>query len=198
LKVDLAVRLVVDLVIDTRGPETLRWTGKKPGTTEKPIGSRFFGTILIFITSPSAVTIPTPPLGELEKAVLEDLWEHVSGDAKSVHARVGQARNISSNTIQSTLERLHRKGLLAREKISHAYVYRPLVERAELMGAMIADVVGSIGRSAPGSMLSAFVDFAARMDESNLDRLEALIAQRRAQREARGDEHGNLGQDDSS
>lgn len=125
-----------------------------------------------------------PTLGDLEKAVLEDLWEHASGDAKEVHGRVGVARGISLNTVQSTLERLHRKALLAREKISHAYVYSPRVQREELMGAMIADLVGSLGQKRSGGMLSAFVDFAVRVDQSNLDRLEALIAARRAEQDA--------------
>lgn len=128
-----------------------------------------------------------PALGELEKAVLEDLWSHESGDVKEVHGRVGVARGISVNTVQSALERLHRKELLSREKISHAYVYSPRVEREELMGAMIAELVGSLGQVKTGSMLSAFVDFAVRADQSNLDRLEALIAERRARQVAEGE-----------
>jgi predicted transcriptional regulator len=113
-----------------------------------------------------------PALGDLEKAVLDDLWANASGDAKAVHQRIGLARGISLNTVQSTLERLHRKQLLAREKISHAYVYSPR--------AMIVELVGSLGKAQSSSMLSAFVEFAVRADHSNLDRLEALIAERRA------------------
>ncbi|PWF43120.1 penicillinase repressor [Massilia glaciei] len=124
-----------------------------------------------------------PNLGDLEKAVLEDLWEHACGDAKEVHSRVGVARSISLNTVQSTLERLHRKQLLSREKISHAYQYTARVQREELMGAMIAGLVGSLGQVQSGAMLSAFVDFAVRADHSNLDRLEALIAARRAEQD---------------
>jgi predicted transcriptional regulator len=100
-----------------------------------------------------------------------------------VHGRVGVARAISLNTVQSTLGRLYRKALLAREKISHAYVYTPRVQREELMGAMIANLVDSLGLTQSGAMLSAFVDFAVCVDQSNLDRLEALIAARRAKRD---------------
>ena len=127
-----------------------------------------------------------PTLGDLEKAVLDDLWEHASGDAKAVHQRVGVARGISLNTVQSTLERLHRKALLSREKISHAFVYTPRLKREELMGAMIADLVVSLEKAQSGAMLSAFVDFAVRADQTNLDRLEALIAARRAAQDAEG------------
>lgn len=120
-------------------------------------------------------------LGELELTVLETLWCHVQLDAKAVHRIIGTRRGVGLNTIQSTLERLFRKQLLQREKVSHAYVYTPDVQREVLMARLIEDVVEtfSSGRSEP--MLTAFVDLAARVDEDNLIRLEQLIAKRRMQ-----------------
>lgn len=118
-------------------------------------------------------------LGELEKAVLEHLWSVGEAHAKAVHGAIGIQRGITLNTIQSTLERLHDKGLLRREKVSHAYVYAPKLQREQLVGRIIEDVMTAYtdGKSQP--MLSAFVDFAVRVDEKNLERLERLIAARR-------------------
>ena len=121
-------------------------------------------------------------LGELEMAVLEHLWSTKSGDAKAVHHSIGTLRGISRNTIQSTLERLFRKELLSREKVSHSYIYTPCVERGELITQLMDDVVQTLSDGKTDYMLSAFVDFAARSDESSLDKLEQLIAQRRAQK----------------
>ena len=56
-----------------------------------------------------------PALGDLELAVLEVLWQTDRADAKAVHSALGSARGIGLNTVQSTLERLFRKQLLARE-----------------------------------------------------------------------------------
>lgn len=93
---------------------------------------------------------------------------------------MGVARSISLNTVQSTLQRLHCKALLAREKFSHAYVYTPRVQRDELVGAIFANLVGSLGLDSTASVLAAFVEFAARQDPSNLDYIAELIAARRA------------------
>ena len=120
-------------------------------------------------------------LGELEMAVLEHLWGTGSGNAKEVHHSIGTQRGISQNTIQSTLERLFRKKLLGREKVSHSYVYSSLVERGELMAQLIGDVVETLSDGKTDYLLSAFIDYAARESESGLDRLEQLIAQRRAE-----------------
>jgi predicted transcriptional regulator len=120
-------------------------------------------------------------LGELELAVLEELWSRGALDSKSVHQSLGKRRGISLNTIQSTLERLFRKALLQREKVSHAYVYAPAVQREALMERLIQEVVETFSSGHPEPMLTAFVDLAARVDENNLTRLEQLIAERRAQ-----------------
>ena len=90
--------------------------------------------------------VKRPYLGDLEMAVLEFVWKSGPVDVKHVHQALEQARGLSHNTIQSTLERLYKKKLLRREKISHAYVYRAAIERHELMGRMIDDVVNTLAR----------------------------------------------------
>ena len=112
---------------------------------------------------------------------MESLWSQGERDAKSVHNEIGVRRGISLNTVQSTLERLFRKGLLQREKVSHAFVYAPAVQRKELMERLIGDVVETLSDGRPEPMLAAFVDLAVRVDEENLARLERLLAERRAQ-----------------
>ena len=121
-----------------------------------------------------------PYLGELEMAVLEYLWSNGEFDTKGVHAVLGMARGISHNTIQSTLERLFKKKLLTRKKVSYAYVYQTAVARDELMGQMINDVVNTISKDNTDGMLAAFVDIAARTDDAHLDKLEQLINEYRS------------------
>jgi predicted transcriptional regulator len=111
---------------------------------------------------------------------MDALWRQGGQDAKSVHGDVGVRRGISPNTVQSTLERLYRKGLLVREKVSHAFLYTPAVQREELMARLIGDLVETLSDGRPEPMLAAFVDLAARTDEANLERLERLVAERRA------------------
>ena len=120
-----------------------------------------------------------PSLGELETAVLEQIWADGPSDVKRLYAAVGKRRRITLNTVQSTMERLWRKGLLDRDKVSHAYVYSARRTRAELCAQMVEQVVGDVLHGEPATLLSAFVDLAARADRGNLDRLEALIAKRR-------------------
>ena len=119
-------------------------------------------------------------LGELELSVMQYMWAGGPVDVKAVHRAIGMKRGISLNTVQSTMERLHRKGLLDREKISHAYVYSARLSREEYGSRAVEDVLSGLMAGDTEPMMSAFVDFAARTGEETLARLERLIRERRA------------------
>jgi predicted transcriptional regulator len=122
-------------------------------------------------------------LGELEAAIMMHVWDAGPCDVKAAHDVVGRARGITLNTVQSTMERLARKGLLDRRKVSHAYVYSARLSRERFGARIVRDVVQRFLGGEPAPVLAAFVDLAARAGEDELDRLERLIAARRAQQE---------------
>jgi len=117
------------------------------------------------------------PLGELELAILDWLWTHGQGDVKAVHD--GLARDITPNTVQSTLKRLHEKGLLLREKVSHAFFYAPGLSRAEFHRQVLGEIVEDLLEGQLDMVLAAFVDLAERAGPEKLERLERMIAARR-------------------
>ncbi|AGS40127.1 MULTISPECIES: BlaI/MecI/CopY family transcriptional regulator [Cycloclasticus] len=118
-------------------------------------------------------------LGELEKLVLQYLWETESADAKQVFAYFEKSRGGTLNTIQSTLDRLFKKGLLAREKHGHAFQYRAAVDRDVFIGRLITNISSDFGSSGENMLLAAFNSLSNGMDEKQLDELERLIDERR-------------------
>ena len=120
-----------------------------------------------------------PLLGELELAVMDWLWTQGPGDVKAVHDGIGVARGITSNTVQSTLKRLHEKGFLLREKVSHAFEYAPALSRAAFHQQVLGDVVEGLLEGQPEAVLAAFVDLTARAGPEHLARLEQMVAARR-------------------
>ena len=120
-------------------------------------------------------------LGELESAVMDHLWSVGTADVKGTHRAVGRRRRITANTVQSTLERLHRKGLLDREKVRHAFVYAPRLTREAYGTFLVGEVTRNLMGNRTESLLAAFVDLAVRVGDERLDELERLIAERRAQ-----------------
>lgn len=109
---------------------------------------------------------------------MEHLWREGAADVKAVHQAIGQKRQITLNTVQSTIKRLHSKKLLARRKVSHAYIYSPVCTRAQFHRDVLDEVVGALMDGQPDAMLAAFVDLTERAGTEHLERLERLVAQR--------------------
>lgn len=130
------------------------------------------------------MVLPTDPhqLGELERAVLAHLWSAGRGDAKDVHAAIGRRRGITLNTIQSTLKRLYEKRLLVREKVSHAHVYVPAMDREAFERAALDRTVEQVLGGRTDAMIAAFVDLTARAGDEQLAKLEALVAEKRREK----------------
>lgn len=128
---------------------------------------------------------PVLTLGDLEVEVLEQLWKLGSGDVRAVHFALADGRDNHPNTVQSALERLFRKGLLDREKRSHAYIYSPKVNQSELAARLIEETLNRVRTSELMPTLAAFVDLAAEQDPAALDELERILQSHRAKRQDR-------------
>ncbi|ATB33049.1 hypothetical protein MEBOL_006538 [Melittangium boletus DSM 14713] len=89
------------------------------------------------------------------------------------------AEERAYTTIMTTMDRLHRKGLLVREKDGLAWRYTPALGKAEFEKALADGLAAGILQAHGEVALSAFVDATAEVDEGLLDQLARLIAQRR-------------------
>lgn len=125
---------------------------------------------------------PSRPLGALELAVMEALWQDAPASVREVGEALAE-RGLAYNTLLTTLDRLYKKGILAREKQGHAFYYRPILDRETYERQLVARVLESLPTASRQAMLTGFLDFAAT-DETTLDTLERLIAERK-RKEAR-------------
>jgi predicted transcriptional regulator len=91
---------------------------------------------------------------------------------------------LAYTTVMTTLDRLFKKELLAREKEGNAFIYRPAMTRDDYHRRIVEEAVGELIEKSAMPVLAAFVDTAALIDEENLGRLEQLIAAKRKQRKA--------------
>ena len=119
-------------------------------------------------------------LGPLEWRTLEALWARQA--PASVRDLTPEFPDIAYTTLMTTLDRLHRKGVLTREKQGRAFVYRPRMSRSEFNSARAGDAVRAAlkngGSLAP--LASYLVDAVGDRDRELLAELEALVGHRPA------------------
>ena len=124
------------------------------------------------------------PFGPLEWRVLEALWDH--GAEASVRDLQPRFQEIAYTTLMTTLDRLHRKGVLDRTKDGRAFRYAMRHSRADLesrlaAGALRAAIAGDEASLRP--LMSFFVEAVGERDHDLLNELESLIRARRAELE---------------
>ena len=119
-------------------------------------------------------------LGALEREVMELTW---SRDELNVREASGLLRSpVAYTTVMTTMDRLFKKGLLARRMVGRAFVYRAAATRQELEGAVAAELVQSLlqrGGGEPLPILSSLVDAVSERDRALLDELERLVREKR-------------------
>ncbi len=126
--------------------------------------------------------MPTGLLGPLEWRVLESLWNRDT--AVSVRELTPAFPEIAYTTLMTTLDRLHRKGVLARMKQGRAFFYQPRLTRPEFESARAATALRTAlegGGAALAPLLSCFVDAVGDRDRAMLDELAMLVRARLAE-----------------
>lgn len=89
---------------------------------------------------PKSVREVPPPL---ELLCLKALWTLEKGNVKEVQRIVSETRPLAYTTIMTVLDRLTRKGKLARHKVGRAFVYSPQASRDAMRRVAIQELLES-------------------------------------------------------
>ena len=87
--------------------------------------------------SRTARDVPPP----LELLCLRALWTLGEGNVKAVQQMVAESRPLAYTTIMTVLDRLVRKGMLARRKVGRSFVYAPQSTRDDARRAALRELV---------------------------------------------------------
>jgi predicted transcriptional regulator len=117
--------------------------------------------------------------GELQAQVMAALWRLGAGTVEQVRGELPSRYRGAYNTVQTILNRLSERGLLAREREGRGYVYRPLLTEAEYLSGSIRRTLAGASSDARQAALASIIG-GLRPDE--LAELEALARQARAAR----------------
>lgn len=119
--------------------------------------------------------------GALELRVLDVLWDR--GADSTVRDILPHFPNAAYTTVMTTMERLHRKGVLERRKAGRAFVYRPAQSREALESRVIVRTLEPLLNGNAEPVLSCLVEEVSRHDEKLLEELERLVREKRKQQE---------------
>lgn len=126
-------------------------------------------------------------LGPLEERLLEALWQR--GNATVRDLVDGACQDLAYTTVMTTLDRLFKKNLLAREAEGRAFRYTPRFTREELHREVAGEAFRQLLDASPASALplSYLVEILTERDAQLLDDLRQVVeAKRRKLRREEG------------
>jgi predicted transcriptional regulator len=121
---------------------------------------------------------PLPELTESEWAVIKAVWSLEPCPAPTVQEHLAGQRDWSVSTVRTLMERMAAKGLLTSEKLRNLTLYRSAVSRQQAQLGELRYALKNAFDGALTPMVQCLLE-SERLDASQLDQLEALIAARR-------------------
>ncbi len=97
-----------------------------------------------------ASEIPPP----LELECLKVLWNLGEGRVKDVRLGLTANRNLAYTTVMTVLDRLARKGGVARRKAGRSFVYAPVLSKDGLRRLAVRDLVDSFFEGSEDALLA--------------------------------------------
>ena len=119
-------------------------------------------------------------LGNLEREVMEIAWQRGEVSVRDVCLALDE--RMAYTTLMTTLDRLHKKGLLARRKDGRAFIYSPSVSPEQFTSSVAQDLInGLLARGDGGAepVLACIVEAVSEHDRALLDELDRLIKEKR-------------------
>jgi predicted transcriptional regulator len=121
----------------------------------------------------------SPTLGELERAVMDELW-HLDQDiwltVRQVHERLSPPRDLAYTTVLTVLDRLSKKHFVTRRRVGRAWEYRAEESREQLTAQNLRTGMNGLDQDQRRSVLLHFLQDASTEDlqalRAGLDEVE--------------------------
>lgn len=115
-----------------------------------------------------------PAFTRPELDVMKTLWRDGRLGAREVHDRVGARHAWAYSTTRTTLERMVKKGLVAKQAFHGLYVYAAAISKARGLAGMVRDFAESVLEADYAPVVSLFAD-ANTLSQEEIDELNAVL-----------------------
>ena len=121
----------------------------------------------------------THRIGQLQFAILSELWKHGEATVAQVHETLGRERRLALTTIGTMLRKMEARGLVRHRAEGRVFIYRPAVRENDVGRSMVSDVVERVFDGNQAALVSQLLRD-GEFDPKELSELRRLIDQREA------------------
>lgn len=122
-----------------------------------------------------------PPLGPLEAQVMEIIWNQGEVTIRDIYDILRKQRDLAYTTVMTVVHNLYRKGLLSQRKDGNAHFYIASQGRSQFIRSRVAEALDALLEDFTEPAMAHLAERLSKTDATQLDELEKMIAERRAQ-----------------
>jgi predicted transcriptional regulator len=123
------------------------------------------------VTAREEARVSVRGFGDLEAVLMQRVWDHGSPvTVRELFDELREGRPIAYTTVMSTMDNLHRKGWLTRERDGKAYRYTAVASREEYSARLMREALAEAGDTE--AVLNHFV---ATIDGGQAEALRAVL-----------------------
>lgn len=116
-------------------------------------------------------------LGELETTIMQVLWSSdVPMTVRAVFETVSRDRQLAYTTVMTVLDRLAKKGRVARRQEGRAWLYVPAATHSEMVVRAMAELLDEAGDEA-NLVLAQFVEGLTESRREHVERVLRVLHQ---------------------
>ena len=119
-----------------------------------------------------------------ERQIIDLLYQR--GDLAVAEICDALPNNPSGSAVRTMLKRLEDKGFVRRTDSDKGFVFSPVVEDSVARKSALSEVVRVFFNNSPAGAATALLGMSERLDTSELDELEAMIARARGAKNGKG------------
>ena len=124
-------------------------------------------------------------LGELQRAVLETIWELGEANVHQVRERLAQRKQLAYTTVLSAMQKLEKAGWLGHRAEGKSYVYTPTQTRDQAGAGSVRRFLNSIFAGDTIAMFQHLIR-ESDLDTDELGELKRLIEQKEKETKEEG------------
>lgn len=125
-----------------------------------------------------------PAISRGETEVLKALWQIQKGSVGEIHTSIIKEKEMDYSTVQTYVRRLEAKGYLTAQRLGRNKVYRPAIERTQVLGDAVDEFVDRLFDGQLLPMVKQLVD-SRDISSDEIDDLMKLV--KKLQREQSSD-----------
>lgn len=114
-------------------------------------------------------------LGDLQLAIMRELWTHGEATVADVHQALLDERGLAPTTIATMLKKMEAKGVVRHRAEGRRFIYRPAVSQEQVTRSMVGELTERLFDGRPAELVAHLLE-EYDIDREELAELTRLLA----------------------